>query len=339
MGGKLLVKEFGLPEKRFSREEYSDVCKKIIKTFKAIFPSRKIEDVAFLKGKSSFGDIDMIYERFSNEMIDWMDFFHTNFSEVKPHKNGMVISTVINGGQVDFIGVGSEKFECATNYYAYSCGMMCGVISNKIGCKYGFDGLHLKVPLSDFSPELPDHQFKEILITRNTEEIFNILGFDYAWFNRGFENLIELFDWVVGSTYFNPAYYFLESLNHTNRKRNAKRTEFTQFIEWVKEMPARKEIDRAAVRYKILEEYPHLYDKIADATVELQKANVRKQKFNGQVVQEALNIVAGPELGSFIISFKKFVAESYEDFEVFLDSHTKEYIIEEIKKHEHNRSK
>jgi hypothetical protein len=339
MGGKLLP-NWDLPEKRIPRDAFDNLCAEILAELRKDWSGCRIEVIPFLHSKQDFGDVDILIESLSGEKIDWKAYFAGKFDKHIPHVNGSTISIPVKDFQVDFCFIGSESYETAKGYYSYEVGNFMGRIARPMGLRYGHKNLRLQIPLNQLLPSLPDHQFADFIITKDTEEIHNILGFDYEAFRQGFNIKMDLFDWVVSSKNFDSKLFKLENLDHQTRTRNRKRPLWSEFLEWIQEYPERAiKLDKAAIAADIRARYPHLEDLIAAKKIELEKSEARKAKFNGKIVCEILGIEPSKELGDFIISFKKFVAESYEDFEVFLDSHTKEYIIEEIKKHEHDRSK
>ena len=199
MGGNLLS-TFNLPLKRIPQEDYELLIQKLSFAVGLKSGNRRVRPLLCFTDKKTHGDLDLLIEQFPGEN-DWMEFCE-NLAGCKPHKNGHTISFPMWGYQIDFNFAAPEIYESAYNYYAYESGMLIGVLANNLGCKYGHDGLHLKLPLSELNPEWPANEFREILLTRDTKEIFGLFGLDYVRFQQGFVNQIEFFDWFCKSKYF-----------------------------------------------------------------------------------------------------------------------------------------
>jgi len=314
MGGALLQPIWNLPSKRIPKVEYLKLGEYLVKKLEEFQPNRRYRVFQSYFNKSDYGDIDIQVESAPGDQLDWIKFFQ-ELSGFKPHKNGKTTSVPINGFQCDFNFIGSENYEISYIYNSYEVGNFCGVICAKSGLKFGHNGLWLKIPLSYFDSELPSHQFKEIQLTKNPEEIFDILGYDYEWFNRGFYDKDELFRWIEAGRHFAPQLFQYEELNHQNRTRNKKRPTYAEFVERCKNMEPRPFVKEEEVRNSLLEKYPHLHVKIEEARVEILLNKERRAKFNGQIIIETFGL-QGKELGDFIVSFKK----SFTDFENMLDS-------------------
>ncbi len=336
MGGNLLA-TFGLPPKRIMPAEYDLLCSRIINVIKDKWPERRVAIPRSLTAKESHGDVDCLLEVGPHERIDWNDYFsncplNNNY---KCHCNGGVYSIPIKieSGfvQCDFIIMGSENFDSCYNYYSYENGLLVGVLANKVGFRYGHNGLKIKIPLSEFDENLPKHDHKEILITKDIKVIFEILGFNYADFERGFDTQEQLFDWVTGSRYFNSEYFKLENLNSQNHKRNEKRPTYNAFVEYVKDKSSGEPIDRNKLRQEIKDKFPHIEVEMKEIKEELIKNSVRRQKFNGNLIKSLLNI-DGPALGEFIVEFKRNIGlnSAYRSFELFLDLNTEQEITKSI---------
>lgn len=325
MGGMLLKPIWNLPEKRLSREDYDSVNQRMLKALKEFQPQRRFRAYRTYNLKSSFGDADFLCESISGDTVDWMSFFE-KLSGFKPHKNGRTISVPIDGFQCDFNFVRSESYECAYIYMHTEVGNFCGVISSMLGLKYGDEGLYLNVPLSYFSSDLPDHEYRNILVTRDSKEIMNILGFDWQHVVKGFDHKEELYQWIAASRYFTPKIFSFEALNSTNRTRNRKRPTYAGFVDWCEgqkrqgELPSKEE-----VRSYLIRNYEHINVEMLKIRAEIALNQERRAKFNGNLIKE-LRGLEGPELGRFIVQFKTAKGDMNE----WLDSVTAEQAREAI---------
>ncbi len=313
MGGALL-QLWNLPTNRIPKNEYEKLGDYLIDALNTFCPDRKYRIYKSFKNKISYGDIDIQVESISGDKIDWIKFFR-GLSGYHPHKNGHTISVPIKGFQSDFNFIGSENYEISYIYHSYETGNFLGRQANAMGALYGHKGLFLHIPLNYFNSELPSHEFKDIQVTKNAKEIFAILGYDYSRFEKEFNDESEMFDWIVKSRYFNPALFAFEALNSPNRTRNRKRACYARFVELCKNLPTNSNsVDKEKIREKIIQSYPHIQGEIDKARAEILLNKERRAKFNGHIVTQMFGL-EGPELGSFIVVFKK----KFGKFEEYLD--------------------
>ncbi len=327
MGGKLIQQIYGLPEKRVPRAEFDRLVEKVSSVIQNHFPHRRVEVVPFYKDKQDFGDVDLLVESFSGDQINWFEFIEKNFN-YKPHKNGSVYSFPVEGFQIDLILTPFESFNCAKDYYSCETGNFMGRIADKLGFKYGHNGLWLHVSLNYFHEDLPDHEYRDILITKNPEHIFFLLGFDYKQFQQGFDTLSDMFFWVAASKYFNPELFAFDELNSINRTRNRKRPVYANFVKWCASQPPREMPDREYMFNYVYIRYGHISEEIRKIKLEVLQNKERREKFNGNLVKEILNL-EGKELGDYIMSFKKNFSVNG-NFEEWLDRRTPYQVIQAI---------
>lgn len=313
MGG-MLLKKFGLPEKRINKEEYDKLSCLILS--KILEGGYEAEISKTFKSKPDYGDVDLIVN-VGNGSKPLLDFVKREFHPT-PHKNGNVISFPYNNVQIDLVSVGGANYEVARMYYSYECGMGLGAIFDKLGLKLGWDGLHLKYPLNLISAELPNHEFFEVSLTKNIDEILDIVGVSKEKLDNGFETRQELFDWLAESKYFDPKIFNFDELNHRNRTRNKRRATYCALVKYFKTMTeAKPRPTKAEMRELIISKYPHVKGKIEEKSVQIIKNKERAAKFNGNIVRE-LTGLEGAALGAFIKAFKENYSSSMK-FEEFLD--------------------
>lgn len=199
MGGNLLS-HFGLTPKRIPQEDYDLLIERLTAVVLLKSGARRVRALRCFSEKKSHGDLDLLIEIFPGEN-DWMAFCR-NLTTVEPIQNGHTISFEVWGYQIDFNFAAPEIYECAYNYYNFESGMLIGVLANNLGCKYGHDGLYLRVPLSNLAEGMSENEFKEILVTTDTAKIFELFDLDYKAFQIGFNTLEELFAWFCQSKLF-----------------------------------------------------------------------------------------------------------------------------------------
>ena len=329
MGGMLLNKIWNLPENRLSRSDYLEVQRVVIdKLVSRLGYTRRIEALRSFADKASFGDLDCAVEVFEDDSIKWGEFLKELFG-FQPHKNANVYSFPVNGFQVDVLLFSREIYDSALNYYAFENGNFVGRLADKLGLSYGHRGLYLQVPLSYFDVTLPAHHFKEILVTRDPDMVYKLLGFDYEQLKKGFNNFLEMAQWVARSRYFAPQLFQYDALNHTNRTRNKKRPVYAEFVEWCASQPAKQSLPSVErIRCDLLATYTHIGVEMDKHRAKLLKDSERRAKFNGNLIAELKN-VAGAELGRFIVAFKKSVGV---DFDAWLDANSAESVKSALEK-------
>jgi len=321
MGGNLL-KKWALPDKRLPNNLYHELGERLSSAVAEYAPDRKFRPLRHFAAKQDHGDFDGLLETKSGDSYNWIEFLG-KLAGFKPHKNGATISVPIDGFQCDFNLAPSSSYECSYNYHSWETGMLLGVTARRSGLQYASAGLFLMLPLSYFDDNLPDHEFKNILITTDTEVIFNILGFDYERFAKGFDSREDMYEWVAQSRYFIGNYFEYTELNHQNKTRNAKRPTYAAFLEWAKSRRDKEQApSKDAMRAKIIAEFPHVSVEMDKHHAQLLKDAERRAKFNGNLIAELKNI-AGAELGRFIVAFKKSVGV---DFEAWLDVNSAESV-------------
>lgn len=283
---------------RITKSEYDRVCNILTDTlgrfyYVAIPPS--------YSNKESFGDIDIVVE---NNDLD-INYILPLLNPTEIQKNSNVISfgykylnKII---QVDLIFVQHKEFETSLNYLSYNdLFNLLGRLARRVGLKLGHKGLEYIVR----DKENNDRILGELLITSKLTEICQILDLDYNTYIAGFENKSDIFNFVIKSKYFDSYCFKLENLNHINRMRNKKRQIYTDFLEYVKDIPEKDEkIDRDLFVMNLLSEY-HLTEDYYKIIMDEIKRRELALKFNGELVMK-LTGLQGKELGAFMSAFKE----------------------------------
>ena len=71
---------------------------------------------------------------------------------------------------------------------------------------------------------------KNILISTDTRKVFDFFDYDYDKFQNGFDEIEEIFDFIISSKYFSYDVYQYENLNRIDRKRNKRRKSYNKFF-------------------------------------------------------------------------------------------------------------
>ena len=227
-------------------------------------------------------------------------------------RNGPVSSIAMplvggNHFQVDFIF--TNDMEWAAMYFDYNdFGNLVGRVAARLGFKFGHDGLWYVLRDS----ENKDLVIEELLVTRDMETAFMLIGYDWRKYcETDFVDLEDVFHYVVANPYFDKSIYLLENRNHVARQRDKKRKTYMRFLEWLENDAVAWysssldletiRMDRLKMAYDIFDPFRLAYD-VAVRNHAIIKES--KQKFNGELVQQWTGLQSGPKLGEVIQDFK-----------------------------------
>jgi hypothetical protein len=325
MGGKLLTK-WNLEEKRLPDSEYQrlkvQIVEKLKNDFHLVIPrSLNVGVAPCVRDKKDHGDLDIIMSDISavnsvfnmKRMLsnsDWNDvdsfssYIQKEFGYV-PHKNSNVYSFPVEGFQVDITLVPVEEYDTSISYTSWGdLGNLMGRIYHKMGLHYGHNGLSFWIRQGLFDNNVAwsdnDHVYDKLVISTNTKEIFELGGFDYDRWLKGFDSESDVLDFITTSEYFDPKIYALENLNNINRVRNKKRGMYMRFLEQVqdKTFPAKKKFLGKGVHSILFQKkFPKLKQAIDHYRFEYQVNFACKEKLNGDLVKLWLGTNDGPTVG------------------------------------------
>lgn len=226
MGGHALKK---VVTRRYNRDEYLALKEKILQKIHLDIPNAATPRE--FPSKESFGDLDVLMV--CPPTIRMREFITKTFQPNEIVQNGTVYSFDVEEFQVDFILIPADQYENAVVYFSYSdLGGLIGNVCHKIGLKYGMQGLWMNVHTKEFDPTTTSTQ---LILSRNVEQIFAFLGYDYEKYQKGFANPTEFFQWLIEGKYFRRLYFDENQLNHAHRHRTAKRPIYLQFVEFLNE--------------------------------------------------------------------------------------------------------
>lgn len=235
MGG-LALKEFGV--KRKNKKEHDEIIQKVCRALKEIEVQIEPLEILAYREKQSFGDADILC---SSEFLNFEKIellmkkmkskgYVSNVSSKMKEKRCDVYSIEVDGFQVDLISLPRGYKQIAWSYFNYNdVGNLMGCVANAMGFKFGFFGLEL--PLYDMKS---GQQYDKVPVSTDIEQIINFLGFDFEIYKKGFDNLDEIFKYVSSGKYMSPDLFVLENRNAKARVRDAKRTTYTKFLEYLK---------------------------------------------------------------------------------------------------------
>ena len=168
--------------------------------------------------------------------------------------------------QVDYIKSNLEDFDFSKNFFAFNdLGNLIGRIAAQAGFSFGFDGLKRKIYVDNRGDIINDLYSNEIsvtslvenarlfknelnrailktsiIVTKDFDNALKFLGFDVERFKQGFNNMNEVFEFVVSSTFFNKDAFLFENRNHKARARDKKRSNYLAALEYFKNKKDRK---------------------------------------------------------------------------------------------------
>jgi hypothetical protein len=316
MGGKL----FNLG--RISRDRYLE-----IEGAMREYLDRKIGTAAYripryYATKPDFGDMDVIIQ--SDDATAWRILrqeFVTDLGVTEFKSAGNVFSTVYQGLQVDYFTAVPEFFESTYNYLSFNdLSNLLGKICRRFNLKYGEEGLAYVFRRQDGNYK------KDLTISTDFVEICRFLELNHPQWQQGFDDLTDVFNWVIASPYFsvNPYRHQAKSLE----KRAKERTTIQKFLAYLEEQEITKEYQYLENRDDYLpwiaQQFP-MADLLARIVMEQkleERAIAFKAKFNGDRLMTLIPGLSGKSLGEFIVKLK----EQIPDFEEYILSHEQEII-------------
>jgi hypothetical protein len=323
MGGKL----FNLG--RISRDRYLE-----IEVAMREYLDRQVGTAAYripryYSTKPDFGDMDIIIRL--DDPTTWQTLrqeFVTDLGVTETKSAGGVFSTVYEGLQVDYFTAAPEFLESTYNYLSFNdLGNLLGKICRRFNLKYGEEGLAYVFRRQDGNYK------KDLTISTDFAEICRLLELDYAQWQQGFDELVDVFDWVIASPYFSVRPYITQSTSLA--KRVKERTTIQKFLAYLEGQQITKEYPYLENRDDYLpwiaKQFPAA-DLLARIAVERQldeRSIAVRAKFNGNRIMELIPNLSGKALGAFIVKLK----EQIPDFEEYILSQEQEVIDRMIVNH------
>lgn len=296
MGGNALEVE----SVRLRKDSYLNLSKRL----KELFPYG--ETIRSYGNKETFGDLDFLYpaECGYGNTSRVQEVLGENFTlSQEPVKNGDVTSygVLLDEGvfQVDFIGVPSDRFCFAENYFAYNdMGNLLGRVARSAGVKLG----HLGLFYIQRSPNNDSVVLKEHLLTDDWDIALTFLGYSPERYHRGFDSLEDIFEFVMSSPYYDFSKFDLSQRNRKARTRDAKRPNYRAFLEYQQQRPKEKicdsDLDRVFDWFPVFEKEYY----VCESNNHLN--NLYKKKYNGDIVRSVTGL-EGKELGKFMSALSK----------------------------------
>lgn len=323
MGGKALKIE----TERKTTDEFNKIASVII----PIIENKLGIDTFIAKcyhNKETHGDMDILIKithEFHNKSINLVNWIKDTFNPIDINNNNGVVSFDYDNFQIDIIPMRESIWEIAKTWYSYDpFSNIAGKTAHKKMLKYGSMGL--TYPFRNFN----GRQSHNITVSRDPEKIFDFLGYSYDVFKEGFDEIEEIFDYVISGKYFNYTTFLMENLRHIDRKRNKKRKSYNEFLQYVDKNNIKKEYNfKAKDEYlnDIAEFFPeaNLLEKIEELKIKDDQNQILATKFNGKLVMANYPNLKAKMLGDAMLNFKNSLGE-WKD--VFMEMTTDEIMDE-----------
>jgi len=328
MGGNALN---SVITERKTTEQYNRIASEIIPILKEGLGT-EIHIVISYHNKETHGDMDImikITHELHNKGINLRTFIEEKFKPGQIHTNGSIISFDYDSFQIDIIPIKESIWDMALAFFDYDpSGNLMGKSAHKFGLKYGWNGLIY--PFRNFNGRLSH----DILLSTDNKKIFEFLGYNYDRFQQGFDDLEEIFQFIIDGKYFDHRIFLMENLNHIDRKRNKKRKSYQEFLQYVEKNGYKNtyEFNRDKSTYidLIHDSFPEvdLKGMIKQLTKKDNENRELNKKFNGKLIMDLYPELSGKELGKAIGDFQK----SFENYREFALKHSGDDILFEFGK-------
>lgn len=290
MGGNALRQHQAV---RLSKKDYEPLAEECVGRLRSLYPAGRVEAIQSYRAKQDFGDLDVLIA------ADGYDP-HTAASaigSVEVVRNGPVTSVgvqVPGGGvfQVDLIKSSFDEFDYASRYFRWNdLGNLIGRVAHAMGVAHRHDGLF-------FYFRDGDHLFREILLTRDHDMALVFLGLDPRQFNRGFDTLEDMFEFVASSRFFNRDIYLLQNRNAKSRVRDNKRPSYMKFLAWCESHPELPSFSfpenktRWCARISI--HFHEFWQAYQQAESDLARIHAARKRFNGELVSRITGLTGKP---------------------------------------------
>ena len=125
-----------------------------------------------------------------------------------------------------------------------------------------------------------------IVVTKDFDKALKFLGFDVERFKQGFNNMNEVFEFVVSSTFFNKDAFLFENRNHKARARDKKRSNYLAALEYFKNKKDRKKQLSLSHMEK---EFPNFKTEYRDLEKQIKSDFIDKMVFSNDNIMVSLN--------------------------------------------------
>lgn len=337
MGGNALKNAV---TERKSKVDYERIMGEVKAGLHDLFPATNFAGIQAYADKADFGDGDIlicddhlpkdwiaqVQKRFDPKQvfINRIGARPLSFDRNEPipviDNDIFAVSFDYEKFQIDLVVVQEKIFRIAQVYYSYNdLGNFMGRIADRMGFKYGWDGLTYMVR----KPGDMTITMGKVHVTMDPQLIFEFLGYDIERYKEGFSTMEEVYEFAASSPYFHRSIYALENRNNKDRVRDEKRASYSGFLAWMDKQP--DSIDKhewcsyplnewTAQRWMEIAHwhnvghffFPSFGQDVHNILVRYKYDQAAKHVWNGKEVGYVSGY-KGPELGEFM----KFCTEDY----------------------------
>ncbi|AXK43931.1 hypothetical protein [Erythrobacter aureus] len=267
------------------------------------------------RSKPDYGDLDFVIsdhivealgDRFiANQLSERLGF---DIMFRRPHAADPTLSLALTfrsgeSFQVDLIRTSEELKDFALSFFSWNdTGSYIGRVARQMGLRYGQNGLMLLMSDTDGS---------RVPVSTDHDKVLDFLGFDPAVHRAGFDNPEAIYDFISSGRYFDPAIYEMDRMTNRARQRVKNRPFYPNFIEAMRQRPARYEWpaeraagSRAVWLERLYEAFPGTREAHAAALEDFRRRTAACAFFNGKRVT-ALTGVSGPPLQHLMNAVRK----------------------------------
>jgi hypothetical protein len=299
---------------RKTTAEFLDISNRLMPILRELFDT-ELYVLKFYHTKPDHGDMDILLKvdnTFYNKGINIRNAIKERLNPNEIVVNDGTVTFDFEEFQIDLSPVAESVWETTKFWMDYDpSSNLLGKQFHKFGLKYGPDSL--RYPYRGGSGRV----LKDIIITKDIDEIYNFLGLSSERKYKGFDTLEEIYDWVISNKYFNPELFLLNNLIHSDRVRNRKRSTFNKFLEYIKDLPYKSEdyhFERNKTKYLDLidSSFPkaNFLKQIKELELKDKSNQIISAKFNGNLVMNWTG-KKNKELGDILLEYKKIKAVSY----------------------------
>lgn len=208
MGGKAFP---NLKATRLDKDAFDSMGSFCLSNLTKRFPENKFRGIVSYRNKETFGDLDILWCGPEQNIENICGAL----GAIRYFDNGPVVSYAVptdsdNIFQVDLIRVSCRHMESAFSYFAFNdLGNLLGRIFHRAGFKLGHKGMLLVVREEGNQ----SHALAEIEVTTSWKEALEFAGYDFERWLEGFDELEDVFRFVVSSPYFDKRLFSLNSLD------------------------------------------------------------------------------------------------------------------------------
>lgn len=327
MGGQKLKIDNFVITRRYNSDEYEKIKKDVLYILRmlgyTVFVPPTFSD------KKTHGDLDVLVK---NDGFDRKNLKKTILKIFKPkvfYENSFDWKEF----QIDLIHIKEENWLPAKIFYSWGdLSNILGHIINNYGnlrkndiyFKWGFDGLKIKFKKDSFT--------KTIYLSKNPKDLFSFLGLDPSKLN--FKTKYEMFDFTLKSKYFDKRFFKMENLRNYERKRNQKRPDYLEYVEYIKNDDNFEDFNLNWDYYLSIISDHFKVDLISEYNNFLEKIKMNryiKEKFNGHHIIKLfkdLNLELDlRNIGTIKNDMKEIIENSGWTWEDYIASHSLDTIL------------